>query len=190
MRSIRLHQTADSPRHQLVAWLFFSVGLMFFSAFFSTALAATVNGVRMWAGPDNTRLVFDISGPVDHKIFMLGSPNRIVVDMQNTRLRNQPAGLNFGDGVVTDIRSGERNGNDLRMVLDIKGKVRPKSFLLKPTKQYGHRLVIDLQDARVTDLAPLATLTNLKKLNLINNPVTDEEVAKLQKALPNCEILY
>lgn len=144
-----MHQSTCTARQRPVAWLIFGFGLMFSSVFFSTvAAAATVNGVRMWAGPDNTRLVFDISGPLDHKVFMLRSPNRIVVDMQNTRLRRQPVGLNFSDGVVTDLRSGARNGNDLRMVLDLKGKVRPKSFLLKPTQQYGHRLVIDLQDVR------------------------------------------
>ena len=143
-----MRQSAGTARQRSVAWLIFSLALLFSSVFFSTAIAATVNGVRMWAGPDNTRLVFDISGPLDHKVFMLRSPNRIVVDMQNTRLRRQPAGLNFSDGVVTDLRSGARNGNDLRMVLDLKGKVRPKSFLLKPTQQYGHRLVIDLQDVR------------------------------------------
>jgi N-acetylmuramoyl-L-alanine amidase len=128
--------------------LIFSLVLMFSSVIFSPLMAATVNGVRMWAGPDNTRLVFDISDPIDHKVFMLRKPNRIVVDMKNTRLRSQSAGLDFSDGLVTDLRSGERNGNDLRMVLDLKGKVRPKSFLLKPTRQYGHRLVIDLQDVR------------------------------------------
>lgn len=142
-----MRQTVGNARQQTAAWLFVGLALMLSNVLFSTANAATVDGVRMWAGPDNTRLVFDISGPIDHKIFMLRSPNRIVVDMQNTRLRKQPAGLNFSDGVVTDLRSGERNGNDLRMVLDIKGRVRPKSFLLKPTQQYGHRLVIDLQDA-------------------------------------------
>jgi N-acetylmuramoyl-L-alanine amidase len=148
MRSIKLHPSAGFARPRSAAWLVFSFVLMFSGVFSSAVIAATVNSVRMWAGPDNTRLVFDISGPIDHKVFMLRKPNRIVVDMQNTRLRNQPAGLDFSDGVVTDLRSGERNANDLRMVLDLRGKVRPKSFLLKPTKQYGHRLVIDLQDVR------------------------------------------
>ena len=41
---------------------------------------------------------------------------------------------------------------------------------------------------QVTDLSPLAGLRNLKTLSLVHSPVTDEEVAKLQKALPNCNI--
>ncbi len=110
--------------------------------------AATVDGVRMWSGPDNTRLVFDISEAVDHKVFMLKNPHRVVVDLKNARLLRAPAGLDFPKSLLTGLRSAKRHGTDLRMVLDLKGKVRPKSFLLKPTQQYGHRLVIDLQDAR------------------------------------------
>jgi N-acetylmuramoyl-L-alanine amidase len=113
-----------------------------------SASAATVEGVRMWTGPDGTRLVFDISGPVKHTVFALHDPERVVVDMKNTRLRQTPAGLNFKGSLVRELRSAKRNRRDLRMVLDLRGKARPKSFLLKPTQRYGHRLVIDLQDGR------------------------------------------
>ncbi len=118
--------------------------------------AATVDDVRMWAGPENTRLVFDISGPVEHSVFMLRSPDRVVIDLKNARLRQTPRGLDFSQSIVSKLRSAKRNRNDLRMVLDLKGKVRPKSFLLKPTKQYGHRLVIDLGDTRVKSVPKVA----------------------------------
>lgn len=145
MRGAQRNQSAGISRYRISGWLI--LGLMLASLFpVSSTFAATVNGVRMWAGPDNTRLVIDISGPVDHKVFVLHAPDRVVVDMQNTRLLNQPTGLDFNSGLVTGLRSGERNRNDLRMVLDLKSSVRPKSFLLKPTQQYGHRLVIDLED--------------------------------------------
>jgi len=36
------------------------------------ALAATqVKSMRLWRAPDNTRLVFDLSGPVEHSVFTL-----------------------------------------------------------------------------------------------------------------------
>ena len=120
------------------------------------AQAATVDEVRMWAGPESTRLVFDISHPVEHSVFMLHSPNRVVIDLKNAQLRQLPRGLDFSKSVVSKLRSAKRNRNDLRMVLDLKGKVRPKSFLLKPTKQYGHRLVIDLSDTRVKAVPKVA----------------------------------
>lgn len=118
--------------------------------------AASVEGMRMWAGPDNTRLVFDISGPIDHSVFMLRSPNRVVLDLKNAKLKSSTQNLDFRNSLISDLRSGKRNAHDLRLVLDLKAKVRPKSFLLKPTKQYGHRLVIDLQDLRVKPVAKVA----------------------------------
>ena len=118
----------------------------------------------MWAGPDNTRLVFDISGPIDHSVFMLRSPNRVVLDLKNARLKQSTNGLDFNNSLISEIRSAKRNSNDLRLVLDLKAKVRPKSFLLKPTKQYGHRLVIDLQDLGVKPVAKVArTVTTAPK---------------------------
>ena len=40
----------------------------------------------------------------------------------------------------------------------------------------------------VLDLSPLEVLTNLKEVKLIWTSVTKEDVQKLQKALPNCDI--
>jgi N-acetylmuramoyl-L-alanine amidase len=102
----------------------------------------------MWAGPDATRLVFDISQPIEHTVFMLHNPDRVVIDLKHTRLGHKPK-LDFHAGLVRNMRSAKRNGSDLRMVLDLKRNVRPKSFLLKPTQHYGHRLVIDLEDTGV-----------------------------------------
>lgn len=123
------------------------VCLLLFLVIFS-ASAAQVDGVRMWAGPESTRLVFDISAPVDHKVFMLHGPDRVVVDLKNTHLLKQPGGLDFSKSLVSGLRSSPRNASDLRIVLDLKSKIRPKSFLLKPTQQYGYRLVIDLEDTQ------------------------------------------
>lgn len=131
------------------------------------AQAASIGGVRMWAGPDNTRLVFDITAPIDHTVFMLHSPERVVVDLKNARLTNSLTGLDFNKTLVKGLRSAKRNGHDLRIVLDLKSKVRPKSFLLKPTQQYGqqygHRLVIDLQNARSKPLKAARTASNTLK---------------------------
>jgi N-acetylmuramoyl-L-alanine amidase len=143
-------QAAGTVRYRLRGWLVLSllaiIVFPFSSSLAATSHTATVNGVRMWASPDGTRLVFDISGPIQHNIFMLRHPDRVVLDLQNTQLLKQPEGLDFSSGLVKGLRSGERNDNDLRMVLDLRARVQPKSFLLKPNQQYGNRLVIDLED--------------------------------------------
>jgi N-acetylmuramoyl-L-alanine amidase len=106
-----------------------------------------LENVRIWAAPDNTRIVFDISGRVEHKLEKLTDPHRVVLDIQNARLRKAPAQPVNTDKYLKEVRSAMRNPDDLRVVLDLKQEVSVKSFLLPPNQQYGHRLVIDLHNA-------------------------------------------
>ncbi len=112
--------------------------------------ATEVKTIRMWPAPDNTRLVFDLSAPVNHSLFSLKSPNRLVIDLSHARMRSTLSNLDFAKGFVKDIRYASRNRDDLRIVLDLRSNVRPKSFLLKPNREYGHRLVIDLIGKQTT----------------------------------------
>lgn len=115
---------------------------------FAQAHAARVDGIRLWAAPDNTRIVFDIDGPVDHALFALREPDRIVVDLKNAKLNTGIPSPEADSPLLRAVRHAPRNGADLRVVFDLSGPVRPKSFLLKPNEKYGHRLVIDLYDAQ------------------------------------------
>lgn len=121
-------------------------GLLFWIAGICVADSVVVQGVRLWTAPDNTRVVLDLSGPVDHQVFLLEGPDRAVIDVRGARLK---PGLNAqgSQGVIQNLRSGVRNGSDLRLVLDLKSAVKPRSFLLKPDGANGHRLVVDLRDA-------------------------------------------
>lgn len=118
------------------------------------AQGVVIEGVRMWPSPDNTRLVFDLSGPVKHQLFVMQNPDRIVVDVEEARLKRPVKGLDSPKSVLKSVRSGTRNnGRDLRFVLDLSRRARPKSFLLRPNNQYGHRLVIDLQEGEARPAA-------------------------------------
>lgn len=109
-----------------------------------SASNVVVEDARLWAAPDNTRVVFDISAPVEHSLFSLSKPNRIVLDLRKAQLKHGFDGPDYKKGLIKKIRTAQRNNKDLRVVLDLKADVRPKSFVLKPNQQYGHRLVIDL----------------------------------------------
>jgi N-acetylmuramoyl-L-alanine amidase len=109
----------------------------------ATAVAqTTVDGVRLWAGPEYTRVVLDLSGPVDHRLFTLAGPDRVVIDVPNATFSGA---IPSGSGLVRQMRSGVREGDDLRLVIDLAGQAHPRSFLTEPNQQYGHRLVIDLE---------------------------------------------
>jgi len=103
-----------------------------------------IGGARIWNGPDHTRVVVDAEGPVEHRIFALENPHRLVVDLIDARLDGGLPEPAAGDRVVAGLRSGIRAGDDLRVVLDLKQPARAKSFNLGPNGSYGHRLVIDL----------------------------------------------
>ena len=117
-----------------------------------------VKGVRMWPAPDNTRLVFDLSDPVDHSLFSLKTPDRIVIDLKDAKFPGQLPDFDFTNSYIKHVRYAARKGNALRFVLDLNAQVRPKSFVLKPHGEYGHRLVIDLFDAE--QAAPPKSLPN------------------------------
>jgi N-acetylmuramoyl-L-alanine amidase len=125
-----------------------------------------VQGVRLWAAPDSTRVVFDVSGPAEHRLFTLKGPDRLVVDVSDANIDKGLEKTLAGGGVVKGLRSGPRNKTDLRLVLDLEGPVKPKSFLLKPNAQYGHRLVIDLY----TGAADAAVRSEPKKVRSATQP--------------------
>ncbi|MDX1625545.1 MAG: N-acetylmuramoyl-L-alanine amidase [Wenzhouxiangellaceae bacterium] len=108
------------------------------------ARAGEVENVRVWAGPDKTRVVLDLDGQVEYSLFSLDGPERLVVDIRDASMEIRPALDAEHSGVVAGIRHGIRDGSDLRVVLDLAGKARTKSFLLDPAGSYGHRLVLDL----------------------------------------------
>jgi N-acetylmuramoyl-L-alanine amidase len=103
-----------------------------------------VQGARVSAGADKTRLVLQLSGPVSHRIFALEGPDRLVVDLADARLLSKLPPAGEGDPTLIGLRSGVREGDDLRIVLDLKQPARVKSFLMTPGDGEGHRLVLDL----------------------------------------------
>lgn len=119
------------------------------------ALAASeIRSVRLWRAADNTRLVFDLSGPVQHNVFTLSAPERIVIDVDGAKMTTALDGLATGRTPIRGLRVAERAPGQLRIVLDMASAVLPKSFSLAPNQQYGHRLVVDLRDQPGTAATP------------------------------------
>ena len=130
------------------------------------ALAVAVDGLRLWRAPDNTRLVFDLNGPVKHKIFTLSNPDRIVIDIESTKLKTKLSGLPLTDTPINNIRSATRNGTDLRVVLDLKESVQAKSFALSKHGGKSDRLVVDLFDKSQQVEKTVAQITQNNNANL------------------------
>jgi len=106
--------------------------------------AADVEEVRVWRAPDHTRLVFDLSGEVEYKLFTLENPARVVIDIEGSSLGGDLSRLDFNESPISGIRSAIRDGDTLRMVIDLVTEVEPRSFTLAPNREQGDRLVVDL----------------------------------------------
>src|SRR5579863_10371651 len=107
------------------------------------ASAAEVRGIRLWAGPDSTRVVLDLSGSATHSLQVLKNPDRVVLDVAGARLAPRARPATTGAGAVKLVRIS-REPRGLRIVLDLSRPIQAKSFLAAPNNRYGYRLVIDL----------------------------------------------
>ncbi|MEH6447983.1 MAG: N-acetylmuramoyl-L-alanine amidase [Oleispira sp.] len=122
--------------------------------------SADVDGVRVWQSPANTRLVFDLSKPHQHKIFTLENPYRLVIDLGgNAQFKPNVNKVDLASTLVTSLRTGRQRNKDLRMVFQLRADVNPKSSILPPNKIYPHhRLVVDLIEKNSRSIEPIKTV--------------------------------
>jgi len=106
--------------------------------------AVEVSGFRVWTDPEKTRAVLDLSARAEYQLFTLQNPDRVVIDLSASELQDSLDFEKEHAGVISSVRHGAPKQNTLRVVLDLSSSSKIKSFLLDPTGQYGHRLVIDL----------------------------------------------
>ena len=124
---------------------------------------STLTGIRIsQTGLDHTRVVFDLTAGFDHSLFTLKDPHRIVIDLEGTRKSEAISISKRKTGLLSGVRSASKGDNRLRVVLDLQGKARPRSFSLQPNGNFGHRLVVDLH---ATNLDPTPIKTNQQQRN-------------------------
>ncbi|WP_355660259.1 N-acetylmuramoyl-L-alanine amidase [Halomonas salifodinae] len=155
------------------------------------ARAAVVDNLRLWAAPDHARLVFDLSAPAEANVFTLENPRRLVIDLPSSRLAADPARLDLTGSAISAVRSGVRDGDGLRIVLDLEREVAPRHFSLAPNDQYGHRLVVDLEypgESAVEDpIDPIEAMIREQEMaaRAGEAPAVDESAVALQQAQPH-----
>jgi len=106
--------------------------------------AVDIQALQVSMAADSTRLVFDVSGPLDYKLFEIGNPDRVVLDIRAAGFSTgfvTPA----GKGLLKALRTGKQGKGDARVVLDLATGAHPKSFVLPPPdSKSGYRLIVDL----------------------------------------------
>ena len=106
--------------------------------------AVNIQNMRIGNQNDGARIVFDMNSSVNYRIFLLDSPQRVVVDLDNaniekllTRVTNQ---------VIADTRVGKMDGNNKRIVFELsRSAIVKKAFFIPPQNGQNWRFVVDLQ---------------------------------------------
>ncbi len=119
-------------------------------ALYLPAIAADilVTSTRVWPAPDYTRVTIESQQPVKHALLSLDNPDRLVLDLENVALSavlNELAGkISVEDPYIKGVRVARFKPGTVRLVFDLKARVKPEVFALAPIGEYGHRLVLDL----------------------------------------------
>ena len=143
---------------QRVARFGFSLTLFAASTPILARPTTTLTGIRVSQSSDeHTRVVFDLTGEIEHRLFTLSDPHRVVIDLSDTRKSAAMEVRRNSTSLMSGIRSAGKDNGRLRVVLDMAGKVRPRSFSLEPDGNSGHRLVVDLH---ATELGPTPIKTS------------------------------
>ncbi len=112
-----------------------------------TSHAGTIKSMRFWQAPDSTRIVLDLSAPIDHQTHILHNPERLLVDIPKGELAVNLSSLKPNSTLIDKVRTSRPPDQDtVRIVFELSRKISVKSFSLKPYQQYGHRLVLDLSE--------------------------------------------
>jgi len=123
------------------------LAILLLAGFLFPAHGNSIDGVRVWPAPENTRIVFDLSKKPDYKYFSLKNPQRLVIDFKNSKNHVSFKNILKKDKRIKRIRtSNSKAKGTTRLVLDLADNYSLAVFPLVPAGQYGHRLVIDLSD--------------------------------------------
>jgi len=144
---------------------YFQTITLFLCAFFAvTAHAANqLEGVRIWAAPESTRVVFDLTEAPNYTYFSLDGPNRLVVDLKKASTKLSLKNIDNNSKLVKGVRvSKSPTKGDLRLVIDLVKPLNANLFSLPETAPYGNRLVVDLEDKTLTTATAVVSSTPVK----------------------------
>ena len=125
----------------------------------------SVLAVRIWPAADYTRVTLEHDAPLKFTYFTVENPDRLVVDIEgvefNSVLDSITRKVTTDDPYIKLLRAGRFKPGVVRLVMELKAKVTPQVFEVKPVGEYGYRLVLDVYPLVPVD--PLMSLVEGRK---------------------------
>jgi N-acetylmuramoyl-L-alanine amidase len=108
----------------------------------------TLLAVRVWPADEYTRVTLELDADVRFSHFTLEAPDRLVIDIEgiafNAVLKGLADKVAANDPYIRLLRAGQHKPDIVRLVMELKTRVKPQVFTLKPVGDYGYRLVLDV----------------------------------------------
>ncbi|PWQ94651.1 N-acetylmuramoyl-L-alanine amidase [Leucothrix arctica] len=116
---------------------------------------ALITSLAIHSGRNKQHVVIELDRSVEHKLFTLSSPDRIVLDIHSAQTNgNLKLNPERPKTLVSRLRYATRNNNDLRIVLDMANKTKAQTKLTKVNGKYRLEVVLDDKNA-VVAAAPI-----------------------------------
>jgi N-acetylmuramoyl-L-alanine amidase len=164
------------------------------SSLASETLAGTnIVSARVWPAAEYTRVTLESATPIQYKSFAIKDPERLVLDLEGADLTAALQGLAgkvaAADPYIKLVRVGRFQPNVVRVVLDLKGEIKPQVFTLPPNGVYGHRLVLDIYPQHPSDpMMALLSSTDDAPAPVDSRPIEEApkpaDAPALDKTLP------
>jgi N-acetylmuramoyl-L-alanine amidase len=128
-----------------IIFLFFIGSSIIFSNF-THVLAALITDVRFWSAPDHTRVVLDLTEPVQYEGSSPEKLPRYHLELKGVSLFTKKRELKINDSYLSKIILSDLGKDKVNLTFYQRKPLNVNIFPLKPYQDKPHRLVIDLVD--------------------------------------------
>jgi N-acetylmuramoyl-L-alanine amidase len=108
--------------------------------------AAMITDLRFWSAPDHTRVVLDLTEPIQYESSFQEKPPQLHLELKRASLTTRKREVDVNDPFLTKISLIDLGKGKVKLVLHQKKSLNANIFPLKPYLDKPHRLVIDLVD--------------------------------------------
>jgi len=133
----------ESFRKSLLIFIYL-ISCIFFLA--SPAQASLITDIRFWSAPDHSRVVLDLTEPIEYDSSSTGNPPQLHLELKNAALYTPKRQVAVHDPFVQKIALTPLGKDRVKLVLHQTKTLEVKIFTLKADLDKPHRLVIDLID--------------------------------------------
>ena len=124
----------------------FLIGISIILPSATPVLAALITDIRFWSAPDHTRVVLDLTEPVQYEVSSLEKPPQYHLELKGGTLFTKKRELQVNDPYLSKIILSDLEKDKVKLIFHQKKSLNINIFPLNPYLDKPHRLVIDLID--------------------------------------------